>query len=383
MRIIPLIKLMAPPAVLALGLAACAADDADVVEDEETVPAVVDATEGLGEDDTGTEADVDAEPADEEITEEVAPASGEALDIAFFASSSQNAYNQAVFEGIQDAAEQAGDVTTEIFDGEFNAEVQFNQIQDAITSERFDGFVVVPNDTVGIEPIIQDAIDAGLGVASALFPIGPDLGTIEPQVEGIITAAAPVEPQSEELAQGVVEYCEDIDPCRVVILIGQLQFPFDNVRFEAMTGVLEQHDNIEIVATGEGNYDRDQSLTVMQDLIQANPEFEVLLSNADQHVAGAMIALQEAGFDIPSMYIAGGGATETAIQGIREGTWDATATNFPYSEGLLAATNLINQLRGAEFEQVINMNEAGAIPAAVITAETLEEFPDFEAEWDG
>lgn len=376
-----LLRLLTLLVVVVLGIAACTTDELEDVTDD-TVEDAPDATQEptAASDDPG-----DGEPTEAaaEPTEATDEGGAEGLNIAFFASSSQNGYNQAVYEGVQEAAGEASDVQTEIFDGEFSADVQFNQIEDIVASGRFDGFVVVPNDTVGIEPVIQQAIDEGLGVATALFPIGPDLGTIEPQVEGIITAAAPVEPQSEELAQGVVDYCADIDPCRVVILIGQLQFPFDNARYEAMTGVLEQHDNIDVVATGEGNYDRDQSLTVMQDIIQANPEFEVLLSNADQHVAGAEIALEEAGFDIENMYIAGGGATQTAIQAIQDGRWDATATSFPFSEGRLAASNLIASLSGEDFEPVINMNEAGAVEAAVITAETLEANPDFEAEWDG
>lgn len=347
------IRLLAPLTVLALAATAC-----------------------------NSSADSTAEPVGTDVVDDAEPA-GEALNIAFFASSSQNGYNQAVWQGVQDAAAEAGDVTVEIFDGEFNAEVQFNQIEDVVASGRFDGFVIVPNDTVGVTPAIQAAFDDGLRVASALFPIGPDLDTLEPQIDGMITAAAPVRPQSRELAQGVVEYCQDIDPCRVVILMGQLQFPFDNARYEAMTSVLAEHDNIVVVATGEGNYDRDQSLTATQDIIQANPEFEVLLSNADQHVAGAVIALEEAGFNLEEMYIAGGGATEEALSAIRDGRWDATATNFPYSEGYLAGTNLIKALRGQEHQQVIDMTEAGPLQVAVITAETLEQHPDFEAEWAG
>ncbi len=374
------IRLLSLLAVLALGLLACEVDeqpDAAAPDDE---PAAVDETA------PGDPAATEGEPTPGDTPGDEAAAEGDTLQVAFFASSSQNAYNQAAYEGLQQAASEDGNVETEIFDGEFSAEVQFNQIEDIIAAGQVDGFVVIPNDTVGIEPVIQSAFDEGIPVATALFPIGPDLNTLEPQVEGIITAAAPVEPQSEELAEGVVEYCQDIDPCRVIILIGQLQFPFDNVRYEAMTGVLDQHDNIVVLATGEGNYDRDQSLSVMQDLVQAHPEFEVLLSNADQHVAGALIALEDAGFDqeqLEEMYIAGGGATETAINGIREGVWDATATNFPYSEGYLAGQNLIRQLRGEDFEQVIDMTEAGPISEAVITAETLEEHPDFEPEWDG
>jgi ribose transport system substrate-binding protein len=37
-------------------------------------------------------------------------------------------------QGIQAAAAEAGDVETDIFDGEFNAEVQFNQIEDIIAA---------------------------------------------------------------------------------------------------------------------------------------------------------------------------------------------------------------------------------------------------------
>ena len=83
------------------------------------------------------------------------------MSIAFFASSSQNGYNQAVYDGVEQAAEEAGNVETEIFDGEFNAEIQFNQIEDVVASGRFDGYVMVPNDPVGIAPAAEQALAAG------------------------------------------------------------------------------------------------------------------------------------------------------------------------------------------------------------------------------
>lgn len=313
---------------------------------------------------------------------ETTVAEGEPISIAFFASSSQNAYNQAVFEGIEQAAEEAGNVETEIFDGEFNAETQFNQIQDVVTSERFDGYVIVPNDPVGIAPAAEQALAAG-PTATALFPIGPDLDTLEPQLEGMITAAGSVSVSAIAAAEEVVAYCEEIDPCRVVILIGQLQFPFDNLRLESFEEVLDEHDNIDIVATGEGQYSQDVSLTTMQDILQSNPEFEVLLSNADQHVTGALVALFDAGLDVESMYISGGGASEVAIEGIRAGIWDASISNFPVTEGYLAATAVIASLRGEEFEQVNDVNVLNELGVSVVTAEVLDDNPDWEAEWAG
>ena len=69
--------------------------------------------------------------------------------IAFFAASSQNGFNQAVYEGVEAKAKEMG-ATSKMFNGEFNAVVQAQQIEDAIASKEFDGFVVLPNDSVGI-----------------------------------------------------------------------------------------------------------------------------------------------------------------------------------------------------------------------------------------
>jgi ribose transport system substrate-binding protein len=147
--------------------------------------------------------------------------------------------------------------------------------------------------------------------------------------------------------------------------------------------VLGEHDNLEIVATGEGQYSQDVSLTAMQDILQSNPEFEVLLSNADQHVTGALVALNDAGLDVESMYISGGGASEVAIEGIRAGIWDATISGFPHTEGYLAAQNVIAALRGEPFEQVNDVNVLNELGVSVVTAEVLDANPDWVAECAG
>lgn len=304
------------------------------------------------------------------------------LRIVFFASSSQNGYNQATYVGVQRAATEDGNVMTEIQDGEFNAELQFNQVEDAVASGRFDGYVIVPNDPVGIAPAIEDALADG-PVATSLFPIGPDLDSIQPQVEGIITSAGQVSVSSRDSANLVVDFCADKDPCRVIIMIGQLQFPFDNLRLQTFQEVLGAQPNIQILAVGEGNYSQDQSLTVMQDLLQAHPEFDALLSNADQHVTGAVIALQDAGADIESMWISGGGASQVAIDGINSGLWDASMAFFPETEGYLAAKNVIAKIRGQDFDDVNDVNVVNDLGVSIVTADVLASNPDWEAEWEG
>lgn len=73
-------------------------------------------------------------------------ASAQNHQVAFLASSSQNGYNQAIYEGIQKKAAELGNVDVEIFDGEFNAAKQFAQVEDLVASQKFDALIIVPKD---------------------------------------------------------------------------------------------------------------------------------------------------------------------------------------------------------------------------------------------
>ncbi|WP_158264397.1 sugar ABC transporter substrate-binding protein [Nitratireductor sp. StC3] len=301
--------------------------------------------------------------------------------VAFFASSGQNGFNQAVYEGVEKKAKELGNIETAIYDGQFDAARQYSQIEDVLAGGQFDAFIVVPNDTVGIAGAVEQVGAAGKPLATTLFPIGPDLSKLEPQVPGVTaTVASPPADGARAQAEDVVEFCAERDPCKVVIMIGQRIYPFDNLRYEAYRAVLDKHANIKVVATGEGNYDPDKSLSVMQDILQANNDIDVVLSNADQHLIGVEIALEAAGKSVADLYLSGGGAASVAIEAIREGRWDVTLAHFPVSMGEYALDTVVKVLEGKDAPTVINMDEVGPVPA-LIDAAVLEKHPDFKGEW--
>ena len=206
---------------------------------------------------------------------------------------------------------------------------------------------------------------------------------MEPQVEGLVTTVASDPAIGARLqAETVVDVCADTDPCKVVIMIGQLVFPFDNLRYDTYREVLDAHDNIEVVATGEGNYSPETSLTAMQDILQANPDVDVVLSNADQHLMGVEIALSDAGLDLDDIYLMGGGLNQIAVDAIRSGAWDATLAMSPRSMGEAALHAMVAALNGEEVETWIDESKLGSSPA-IVTTDWLLDNPDFEAEWQG
>ena len=79
------------------------------------------------------------------------------------------------------------------FDTGFTAQKQFSVIQDIVALHKYQGILVQPNDSVGIEPAIKQAIKAGIQVVTLNVPIGPSSTTISHAIArpGRIGANAP------------------------------------------------------------------------------------------------------------------------------------------------------------------------------------------------
>jgi ribose transport system substrate-binding protein len=305
------------------------------------------------------------------------------LRIAYLAASSQNGFNNAIYQGIQQEAKALGGVDIAIFDGQFDATKQYSQVEDLATSKKFDGIIITPNDTVGIAPALEEATAAGIKVVTTLFPVGPNLDDMQPQVKGLTTTVADDPAAGAKLqADAVAQYCASKNPCNVVVIVGQLIFPFDNLRNKEFQQVLGQHPNIKIVATGEGNYDPAKSEQVMEDILQAHPHVDAVLSNADQHLVGVENALTDAGIDPSTVYLMGGGADQIAIDDIKAGKIKATLAQNPLSTGKAALKDIITTLKGGTAPTWEAPSQLGEAPALVDKA-WLDAHPNYKAEWQG
>lgn len=302
--------------------------------------------------------------------------------IAVLASSAQNGYNQAVYQGVVSGAKKLGiEADVKILDGQFDANTQLSQLQNATTSGQYDGVVVVPQDGPALAAAFPLANN--IPVASVLNPIGPDIGDMKPQVEGVVsTIATPPAQGATKQAEQVVKYCEKINPCKVGIVIGLLNSPLDVARNKAYNATLSGHSNIKVVGTVEGGYDRDKSLTAVANLLQANKDINAILSNADQQTSGAQIALQNAGIDPKSIFLTGGGGTTDAIKAVRDGEWTSDYVNFPVSMGEAAMDQLYNAIQGKPVQAVVDADTLGPVPPFSYKAD-LDKVPSFTGEWNG
>lgn len=311
---------------------------------------------------------------------------GESYSIVYLAASAQNGYNQAVFTGIEDRAKELEDelgitIEAKLQDGQFDANTQLSQLQNAGTTGQADGIIVVPHDGVVLTAAFPLAND--VPVVPVLNPIGPDIAELEPQVDGVVSTVATAPTVGAKMqAESAVEYCADIDPCKIGLIAGFLNTPLDVTRVDAWKEVFAEHDNIEVVGTLEGQWDRDASLTAVSNLLQANKDINGIMSGGDQMTMGAQVALEAAGIDPASIFLTGAGGTEDAVQAVRDGKWTNTYLNFPYTMGKAALDAVIAAIRGEEVETVINGDALGGI-GPIADKAVLDENPDFTGEWNG
>jgi ribose transport system substrate-binding protein len=310
-------------------------------------------------------------------TSEPEPASdsdgGESLSIGFFGFAAANSFAQGVYDGVEAAADEMG-ATSEFVDSNFDGQLQSQQVTDAVTSGQYDIIIIQANDNLIVQRPLEEAVAAGITVVVEFTAVGPDFGTIEPQVEGAISIVDPAVINGEKLGEMGLLACEDVaaDPCKVGYMEGFRALALDNARTKAVVDTLTD-GGAEVVAEVEGGYTADTGQAAFQDIITANPDVDVVIG-ASQAIAGAQLA---AGADSSVKFI-GNGSSKQAVAAVLNGDWFATYALDVYLNGHTAAELGIKKHQGEDVEMAIS--EPDLTPFGGIgTAENLK---DFEATYD-
>lgn len=292
---------------------------------------------------------------------------------------SGNTYEEARLRGAQEvAAKLNAEVVS--FSGEYDPLKQISQIEDAITSKTFDALIIHPIDSNAVVPIVEDALEAGLVVVNADSPIGPDPNTLQPYPAGVSAFIGRTgQATGEWLGQATIAASEGKDPSEVAYLIGIQALTIDQVRYQYFESTIKTHPNIKVVAFQEGLYRQDKSYEVMQNVFEANPGIDVVVSSGDQMTLGAEKAAKDAG--LKGIAFIGNGASKEGCQAVKEGRFFATIADIPYTQGQLLVETVVKVIRGEPFEKSIDLNKVSPpLPSKgpVIDKESLS---GYECQW--
>jgi len=269
------------------------------------------------------------------------------IHIAVFLASAANTYWAASYLGAKDAAKKHPEVTVQFtaFDGQFNTNKQVNQLRDALVSKKYDAWYIGPNDGGPLTPTIKQALKSGVKVGCSLVPCGPNIRDTKVQIPGqTIFAGLGFYPNGQLLGKLVVQGCAGKDPCNVFWMPGLPTLPLEKARTDGLYSIIKPHKNIKVVSIQAGGYLAAPALTATQNVLQAHPDINVIVSSGDQMIAGAARAAKAAGKSGIKMY--GNGCTFEAKQLILQGVQTGCTVYLPRTEGRIVVDALIKAVEG-------------------------------------
>ncbi len=118
-------------------------------------------------------------------------------------------------------------------------------------------------------------------------------------------------------------------------------------RGKGFNEVIKKYPNIKIVARQEAGFDRAKGMTVMENILQAQPEIDGIFCHNDEMALGALRAIEAAG-RLSAIKIVGFDATDDAVKSVKDGKMVATVAQKPRVMGSMAVETAKQVLDGVK-----------------------------------
>lgn len=218
---------------------------------------------------------------------------------------------------------------------------------------------------LGVDIILYNPVDsdAGEAVVELANAAGIPVVTIDRGVNGgeVVCHIASDNVYGAELA---AQYIVDLlgeEGGAVAEVQGMAGASAATDRHTGFDNVMGAAENITVVSSQIGNWDRTQAMTIMENVLTSNPEVKAVFCANDVMALGVVEACQANNRD--DIIIVGFDADDDAIAAIQEGTMMGTIQQLPETMGVTGVDVALAYLAGEEVEPFIG------VEVALVTAE--------------
>lgn len=260
----------------------------------------------------------------------------EDIKIGLSVSTLNNPFFVSLRDGVVKEAKSLG-MEVIIVDAQNDSAKQVNDVEDLI-QQGVDALLINPTDSASISTAVQSANNIGIPVVT--LDRSADKGKVEAlvasdNIKGGEMAANYMIEKLGEKAQ-VIEL-EGVPGASATRERGQ---GFHNIADEKLT----------IIAKQAADFDRTKGLTVMENLLQANPDVKAVFAHNDEMALGAIEAINSSGKDV---MVIGFDGNDDALNAIKSGDMEATVAQQPELIGKLAVDAARDVLQGKKVEEII------------------------------
>lgn len=283
----------------------------------------------------------------------------------------------AAYKNCFEKAEKDLNIKVNLVDGGWDANQQANAIQNAISSGA-DGIVISPVDPSAVCTYVDEALDAGIEVCALTTQIGTGDAEdpVYPETVGLV---GHIETEVGRTAMDIAAEALDRSG-KIAIIEGTPGMSDTEGRKKGIDEENKEYPDIEVVSRVCGEWVVDKAYTAMQNIIQSNPEVELVICHSDNMAVGAVKALEDADMT-DKVKIVGIGGSKDALDLIKKGEIYGTIMYVPETEAYTALEATAKVVRGeAEKETFYNVQD---LPLFAETGDvcTQENVDKFTAEW--
>jgi len=272
-------------------------------------------------------------------------------------------------EGFEAAAKDFGfkiDVVAAPSEGDTAAQLNYLE---TMLIKGYDALCISPITPFNLIPAVAKATQRKIPVIAVGTYVDPqaakDAGA---KINGIL--AVDFEYQGKLPGQYIIEKFKDKKNVKAAIIEGIPGSPQSEGRKNGCLTELKKASNIKVVSVQPGNWDRTTALNVTSNLIQANPDLNVIFCANDTMALAAVEALKAVGKKKQVMVI-GCDFIEEAKESIIKGELDATLAMSPYLYGYIGGVMAYKTIIDGQYSKDIQ------VPVKVVDKSNLSEYNDW------
>jgi len=225
-------------------------------------------------------------------------------------------------------------VTVVYIDAQNNSANQVSAVETFI-SMKVNGIIISPMTTDSQVPAIEAAVKAGIPVATVDRKSNSNRVLVHVGADNVEGGRAAARYMVEKMGgSGTIIELEGTPGASPAI-----------DRKKGFDEVIAQNSGVKILVSQTAEFSRAKGNSVMENLMQAYPNFDGVFGANDEMIIGAIEAMSAAGVDPSTKVTAGYDATPDAMTYIRQGKLGATIDQFPGKQASQALTYIMDYIK--------------------------------------
>lgn len=244
-----------------------------------------------------------------------------------------------------------------INDAESQSDKQASQL-DSFVAQGVDAVIISPVDADALASAVKTVVDAGIPVITCSADVTGDQGQVW------------VGSSNENGGEIEMKYVAEKlgGKGKIAVLRGPLGAFAEQGRFAGYETVLKDYPDIEIVFDQTGNWQREEAMALIENLLTAGTELDAIVCQNDGMALGALEAVKAAGKK-DLITITGIDAIVDALDSIKAGELDATCFQDAIGQGTNALDMAVKAARGETVERM-------DIPFELVTKDNVDGYYD-------